>query len=43
MAPMMEQYQGRVSGLVEWIQSKRQVDGGWSNGFLDTVLRYLEG
>lgn len=43
MAPMMEQYQGRVNGLMEWIQSKRQVDGGWSNGFLDTVLRYLEG
>lgn len=43
MAPMMEQYQGRVNGLVDWIQSKRQIDGGWSNGFLDTVLRYLEG
>ena len=42
MAPMMEQYQGRVSGLVDWIQSKRHVDGGWSNSFLDTVLQHLE-
>ena len=43
MAPMMDQYQGRTNGLVEWIHNKRQIDGGWSNGFLDSVMRQLEG
>lgn len=42
MAPMMDQYQGRTSGLVDWIHNKRQIDGGWSNGFLDSVMRQLE-
>lgn len=42
MAPMMEQYQGRCDGLADWIQKKRNPDGGWSNGFLDTILRQLE-
>lgn len=42
MAPMMDQYQGRADGLVNWILNKRQVDGGWSNSFLDTVLSQIE-
>lgn len=42
MAPMMDQYQGRSSGLVDWMLSKRGVDGGWSNSFLDTVLGQIE-
>lgn len=42
MAPMMDVYQGKEDDLVSWIKNKRQVDGGWSNSFLDLVLRQLE-
>lgn len=42
MAPMMDQYQGRCDSLMGWILNKRQVDGGWSNGFLDGVLSQIE-
>lgn len=42
MAPMMDGYQGRSEGLMGWIMGKRQVDGGWSNSFLDTVLGQIE-
>lgn len=42
MAPLMDQYQGRCSGLVDWIMRKRQADGGWSNGFLDSILDMIE-
>lgn len=42
MAPMMDIYQGKASDLTEWIKSKRHIDGGWSNSFLDQVLRQLE-
>lgn len=42
MAPMMDQYQGRCDSLMGWILNKRGVDGGWSNGFLDTILGQIE-
>lgn len=42
MAPMMDGYQGRSEGLMGWIMGKRQVDGGWSNSFLDSVLVQIE-
>ena len=42
MAPMMDVYQGKADDLVSWIKSRRQVDGGWPNSFLDQVLRQLE-
>jgi hypothetical protein len=38
MAPLMDQYQGRSEGFLGWALSKRGVDGGWSNGFLDSIL-----
>lgn len=38
MGPMMDQYQGKSTGLVDWLRSKRQADGGWANGLLDQVL-----
>lgn len=42
MAPMMDQYQGKCDGLMDWIMKKRQPDGGWSNSFLDTILSQVE-
>ena len=42
MSPAMEIYQGRCANLLEWVMSKRQVDGGWSNSFLDSLLRQIE-
>ncbi len=42
MAPMMDQYQGKTTDLVDWLRKKRNVDGGWANGFLDMVLDQLE-
>lgn len=41
LAPMMSIYLGKAESLMEWIFSKQNPDGGWSNSFLDTVLRNL--
>jgi len=42
LSPIMEQYLGNTKSLLDWIDSKKQVDGKWSNGFLDNVLRELK-
>lgn len=41
IAPMMMQYQGRCTGLQDFFESKRQIDGSWSNSFLDSILHRL--
>lgn len=42
MAPMIQIYQGRADSFVDWVKSKQNVDGTWSNGFLDTLMREIE-
>lgn len=41
MAPSMDQYIGRSVGVREWVDGKRDVDGGWSRSFLDFLLRSM--
>jgi len=42
LAPLMEQYQGNVKTLPEWIKAKREKNGKWSNGFLDNVIKEVK-
>lgn len=42
MASMMQQYNGRVDGLHSFVLSRRNVDGSWPNGFLDTVMNLIK-
>lgn len=41
MAPMMEQYHGKIGGLHDYILRRRNVAGDWPNGFLDGVLEVI--
>lgn len=41
MAPMMEQYHGKIGGLHDYILRRRNVGGDWPNGFLDSVLEVI--
>jgi len=42
MSPLMQQYQGNVTDLLDWATKKRHVNGGWANNFLDSILRQTE-
>lgn len=42
LAPMMSIYLGKVGSFTDWISSKKNPDGGWSNNFLDTILNNIE-
>lgn len=38
----MDVYQGKVTNIREWFDSKKILDGSWSNGFLDMVYNLLK-
>lgn len=38
LAPMMDQYNGRSSGLHDYVIRRRAPGGDWPNAFLDTVI-----
>lgn len=40
LAPMMEQYHGKIDGLHDYIL-RRNVGGDWPNGFLDSVMEVI--
>lgn len=42
MASMMHQYNGRCTGLHDYIVSRRGIDGTWANSFLDTVMDLIK-
>lgn len=45
MAPLMDRFTGKCSGLKTWIQNKKDstaVNGGWSDSFLDGLVDQCE-
>lgn len=42
MAPMMEQYHGKNSGLHDYVLRRRNIAGDWPNGFLDSVIEMID-
>lgn len=42
MAAMMQQYSGKTNGLHSYVLSRRNVDGSYANGFLDTVMELIK-
>ena len=43
LSPMMDQFQGKSSDLLEWINNRNGIKGNasWSNSFLDSLLEKL--